>query len=87
MAAGIAHDTTGAVRGAKAAIRRSLREEDRERFVKLGQELARVAFEHVGRKVTDKALKIAAKHLGRDTQVPSIEITLDAASQGACDSG
>jgi len=48
---------------AKAAIRRSLREEDRERFVRLGQELARVAFEHVGRKVTDKALKIAAKHL------------------------
>ncbi|MCX7888520.1 MAG: bifunctional (p)ppGpp synthetase/guanosine-3',5'-bis(diphosphate) 3'-pyrophosphohydrolase [Rhodobacteraceae bacterium] len=49
---------------AKAAIRRSLREEDRERFVKLGQELARVAFEHVGRKVTDKALRTAAKTLG-----------------------
>ncbi|MCV2866155.1 RelA/SpoT family protein [Albidovulum sediminicola] len=48
---------------AKSAIRRSLREEDRERFVKLGQELARVAFEHVGRKVTEKALKIAAKNL------------------------
>ena len=48
---------------AKSAIRRSLREEDRERFVKLGQELARVAFEHVGRKVTDKALRIAAKNL------------------------
>ncbi len=49
---------------AKAAIRRSLREEDRERFVKLGQELARVAFEHVGRKVSDKALRTAAKTLG-----------------------
>ncbi|MFN0115566.1 MAG: RelA/SpoT family protein [Paracoccaceae bacterium] len=49
---------------AKAAIRRSLREEDRERFVKLGQELARVAFEHVGRKATDKALRTAAKTLG-----------------------
>ncbi len=49
---------------AKAAIRRSLREEDRGRFVKLGQELARVAFDHVGRKVTDKALRTAAKMLG-----------------------
>ncbi|WP_413867338.1 RelA/SpoT family protein [Albidovulum sp.] len=49
---------------AKAAIRRSLREEDRERFIKLGQELARVAFEHVGRKATDKALRTAAKTLG-----------------------
>ncbi len=49
---------------AKAAIRRSLREEDRERFVKLGRELARVAFEHVGRKATDKALRTAAKTLG-----------------------
>ncbi len=49
---------------AKAAIRRSLREEDRERFVKLGHELARVAFEHVGRKATDKALRTAAKTLG-----------------------
>ncbi len=49
---------------AKAAIRRSLREEDRERFIKLGAELARVAFEHVGRKATDKALATAAKRLG-----------------------
>ncbi|WP_050525603.1 RelA/SpoT family protein [Pseudorhodobacter aquimaris] len=46
---------------AKAAIRRSLREEDRGRFVKLGRELARAAFEHVGRKATDKALRTAAK--------------------------
>ncbi|QCO57129.1 bifunctional (p)ppGpp synthetase/guanosine-3',5'-bis(diphosphate) 3'-pyrophosphohydrolase (plasmid) [Pseudorhodobacter turbinis] len=46
---------------AKAAIRRSLREEDRGRFVKLGRELARVAFEHVGRKATEKALRTAAK--------------------------
>src|SRR6056297_3457599 len=35
---------------AKTAIRRSLREEDRERFVKLGRELARVAFENVGKR-------------------------------------
>ena len=49
---------------AKAAIRRSLREEDRERFVKLGSELARVAFDHVGKPATDKALSTAAKQLG-----------------------
>ena len=49
---------------AKAAIRRSLREEDRARFVRLGQELARVAFEHVGRKASDKALATAATRLG-----------------------
>ncbi len=49
---------------AKAAIRRSLREEDRERFIKLGRELARVAFEHIGKKATDKALVTAAKQLG-----------------------
>ncbi|MBC56777.1 MAG: bifunctional (p)ppGpp synthetase/guanosine-3',5'-bis(diphosphate) 3'-pyrophosphohydrolase [Confluentimicrobium sp.] len=51
---------------AKAAIRKSLREEDRERFIKLGRELARVAFEHIGKKSTDKALKTAAKTLGLD---------------------
>lgn len=51
---------------AKAAIRRSLREEDRERFIKLGRELARVAFEHLGKKPTDKALNTAAKQLGLD---------------------
>lgn len=49
---------------AKAAIRRSLREEDRERFVKLGRELARVAFEHMGKRLTEKALTTAAKNLG-----------------------
>ncbi|WP_166418205.1 RelA/SpoT family protein [Cochlodiniinecator piscidefendens] len=48
---------------AKAAIRRSLREEDRERFVKLGAELSRVAFEHIGKKSTTKALDIVAKHM------------------------
>ncbi|MGL4309746.1 MAG: RelA/SpoT family protein [Paracoccaceae bacterium] len=49
---------------AKAAIRKSLREEDRGRFIRLGQELARVAFEHVGKKATDKALRTAARTLG-----------------------
>lgn len=48
---------------ARTAIRRALREVDRERFIKLGHELARSAFEHVGRKATDKVLDIAAKHL------------------------
>ena len=49
---------------AKSAIRRSLREVDRDRFVKLGQELVRAAFEHVGKKATDKALRTAAKMMG-----------------------
>ena len=49
---------------AKAAIRRSLREEDRERYIKLGRELARVAFDAVNRKATDKALSTAAKQFG-----------------------
>ncbi|WP_240558548.1 RelA/SpoT family protein [Paracoccus contaminans] len=48
---------------AKAAIRRSLREEDRSRFIRLGSELLRVAFEHVNRKITDKALRTAARAL------------------------
>ncbi len=51
---------------AKTAIRRSLREVDRERFVRLGRELARVAFENVGKKSTDKALRTAAKALAID---------------------
>jgi GTP pyrophosphokinase/guanosine-3',5'-bis(diphosphate) 3'-pyrophosphohydrolase len=49
---------------AKAAIRKSMREEDKGRFVKLGQELARAAFDHVGKKASDKALRTAAKMLG-----------------------
>jgi guanosine-3',5'-bis(diphosphate) 3'-pyrophosphohydrolase len=49
---------------AKAAIRRSLREEDKGRFMRLGQELARGAFEHVNKKFTEKALRTAAKMLG-----------------------
>jgi guanosine-3',5'-bis(diphosphate) 3'-pyrophosphohydrolase len=51
---------------AKSAIRRALREEDRERFIKLGAELARVAFENVGRKLSDKALRTAARGFGLD---------------------
>lgn len=48
---------------AKTAIRRALREVDRERYIKLGRELARAAFEHVGKRATDKALVTAAKKL------------------------
>ena len=48
---------------AKTAIRRSLKEEDRERFIKLGRELARVAFENHGKRATEKALRTAAKAL------------------------
>lgn len=48
---------------AKAAIRRALREVDRERYVKLGRELARSGFEHVGKKATDKVLETAARKL------------------------
>ncbi|MEM6727432.1 MAG: RelA/SpoT AH/RIS domain-containing protein, partial [Pseudomonadota bacterium] len=49
---------------AKSAIRRSLRDEDRERFVKFGRELIRTSFEAVGRSATQKALGLAAKTLG-----------------------
>jgi GTP pyrophosphokinase len=51
---------------AKTAIRRSLREADRERFIRLGRELVRVAFENVGKKLTEKALRTAAKALALD---------------------
>ena len=52
---------------AKAAIRRSLREEHRERFQKLGREMVRVAFERVGKRATEKALTTAAKQLGLES--------------------
>ncbi|MFV0292664.1 MAG: RelA/SpoT family protein [Paracoccus sp. (in: a-proteobacteria)] len=48
---------------AKSAIRRSLREEDRARLIRLGTELVRISFEHHGRRVTDKALRTAASKL------------------------
>ncbi|MEM9434232.1 MAG: bifunctional (p)ppGpp synthetase/guanosine-3',5'-bis(diphosphate) 3'-pyrophosphohydrolase [Pseudomonadota bacterium] len=51
---------------AKSAIRKSLREEHRDRFIKLGRELTRVAFEHVGKRATEKALGTAAKQLNYD---------------------
>ncbi len=51
---------------AKTAIRRSLREEDRTRYIRLGRELARVAFETIGKRLTEKALRTAAKTLALD---------------------
>ena len=48
---------------AKSAIRRALRDEDRERFIRLGNELLRLAFEGAGREVSQKALGTAAKLL------------------------
>ena len=46
---------------AKTAIRRSLKTENRENFLRLGKEFARVAFENVGKKPTNKALSTVAK--------------------------
>ncbi|MEJ6399283.1 RelA/SpoT family protein [Yoonia sp. 208BN28-4] len=66
---------------AKTAIRRSLKQEDRGRFIRLGRELARVGFENAGKKATDKALSIAAKTLAMESvdemlaQLGSAEIT------------
>lgn len=48
---------------AKSAIRRALREAGRERFAQLGRELARAAFENVGKKASDKVLEMAARNL------------------------
>ena len=48
---------------ARTAIRRALREMDRERFVRLGTELIRASFDNVGKRATDKVLNLAAKHL------------------------
>ncbi|MCA8868687.1 MAG: bifunctional (p)ppGpp synthetase/guanosine-3',5'-bis(diphosphate) 3'-pyrophosphohydrolase [Rhodobacteraceae bacterium] len=49
---------------ARSAIRRSLREERRDGAVRLGRELARVAFERAGKRVSDKALATAARQMG-----------------------
>jgi|TARA_B100002019_G_scaffold85866_1_gene74379 guanosine-3',5'-bis(diphosphate) 3'-pyrophosphohydrolase len=49
---------------AKAAIRKSIREERRSENIKLGKEIARVSLERIGKKLTDNAIKIAAEKLG-----------------------
>jgi GTP pyrophosphokinase/guanosine-3',5'-bis(diphosphate) 3'-pyrophosphohydrolase len=48
---------------AKTAIRRALREADRDKYIIMGQQLLRAAFEHFGKKATDKALENVAKKL------------------------
>jgi len=54
---------------ARSAIRKSLREDRRDGSVRLGRELARVAFEHVGKKVSDKALATAARQMGLANEI------------------
>ena len=49
---------------AKAAIRKSIRDERRSENIKLGKEIARVSLERIGKKLTDNAIKIAPKKLG-----------------------
>ncbi|GLQ35050.1 guanosine-3',5'-bis(diphosphate) 3'-pyrophosphohydrolase [Amylibacter marinus] len=66
---------------AKSAIRKALREDHQVGYRKLGQELARVALEHVGKSASPKALETAARKMGlkdRDellAQIGSAEIT------------
>ena len=69
---------------AKSAIRKSLRDENQERFIRLGRELARVAFENVGKKPTDKALSTAAKTMAFD-DVSDLLVSLGSAEASARD--
>ena len=48
---------------AKSAIRKHLREENRDAHIRLGREIARVSLERIGKKATDKALLTAARHM------------------------
>ena len=52
---------------AKSAIRRAMKAERRVGHVRLGRELARAAFAHLGKRATDKALATAARAMGFDT--------------------
>ena len=80
---------------AKAAIRRSLRGEQRATQVRLGREIARVALERVGKKATDKAIEAAARRLGLEeaddvlarlgaAEMTGKELVDDALSRAAC---
>lgn len=70
---------------ARAAIRRALRNADRDRFIRLGRELARVGFEAREKKSTDKAMRVAAKRLGLENsdqllmKFGQAEVTVDEA--------
>ncbi|NCX27413.1 MAG: bifunctional (p)ppGpp synthetase/guanosine-3',5'-bis(diphosphate) 3'-pyrophosphohydrolase [Rhodobacterales bacterium] len=48
---------------AKTAIRRALREVDKERMVVMGKALLQTAFEHIGKRATDKSLELAASKM------------------------
>ena len=49
---------------AKTAIRRNIKEQFKSSNIKLGSELARVAFERIGKRSTERALQIAARKMG-----------------------
>jgi len=57
---------------AKSAIRRSLREAHRGRYIKLGRELCRGAFSNLGKKASDKVLATAARNLGYGEEVDEL---------------
>ncbi|RMH46273.1 MAG: bifunctional (p)ppGpp synthetase/guanosine-3',5'-bis(diphosphate) 3'-pyrophosphohydrolase [Alphaproteobacteria bacterium] len=46
---------------AKSAIRRALKAERRAADIRMGREIARIAFERIGKQATDKALETAAR--------------------------
>jgi RelA/SpoT family (p)ppGpp synthetase len=48
---------------AKSAIRRAIKDERRAADIRMGREIARIAFERVGRQATEKALETAARAL------------------------
>ncbi len=52
---------------AKTAIRRNIKEQYKSSDIKLGSELARVAFERIGKKASDRALQTAARKMGRSS--------------------
>ena len=52
---------------AKTAIRRNIKDQYKSIHIKLGSELARVAFERIGKKATDRALQTAAKKMGKES--------------------
>ena len=54
---------------AKSAVRRALKAERRVGHVRLGRELARAAFTHLGKRATDKALATAARTMGYEDEV------------------
>ncbi|HEU0222391.1 MAG TPA: bifunctional (p)ppGpp synthetase/guanosine-3',5'-bis(diphosphate) 3'-pyrophosphohydrolase [Paracoccaceae bacterium] len=66
---------------AKSAIRRALKDERRAADIRMGREIARIAFERIGKPATEKALETAAKSLaagrGEDllARLGSAEIT------------